>query len=100
MNKREFIYKSQNGRCFYCGCKLDKNDFHLDHIIPKSRGGTSQGIDNYVASCPDCNLLKSNRSVDEFRKYLENIFDYSIQGRMIRKFYHVKKRKIKFYLEK
>ena len=34
--------------------------FHVEHIIPRSRGGTSE-TENLAWACPGCNLHKSNR---------------------------------------
>lgn len=34
--------------------------FHVEHIIPLSRGGNSN-LDNLAWACPSCNLHKGNR---------------------------------------
>jgi hypothetical protein len=34
--------------------------FHVEHIIPRSRGGQTQ-LDNLAWACPSCNLHKANR---------------------------------------
>ena len=36
--------------------------FHVEHIIPGSRGGASN-LDNLAGGCPTCNLHKSDRIV-------------------------------------
>lgn len=88
-----------NGKCAYCGCDLDFNNFHLDHMIPKSKVSTDK-IDSLIPSCVDCNLSKGNLTVDEFRAKIENmIFDKHI-GRMVAKHYDVKPKKIVFHFEK
>jgi hypothetical protein len=55
------------GRCEYCRMhqSLQGATFHVEHIIPQSRGGQSQ-LDNLAWACPSCNLHKANRvaSVD------------------------------------
>jgi hypothetical protein len=33
--------------------------FHLEHIVPRSRGGSSL-LNNLAWACPGCNLLKSD----------------------------------------
>jgi len=50
------------GRCEYCRMhqSLQGATFHVEHIIPRSRGGRSE-IENLAWSCPGCNLHKSNR---------------------------------------
>ena len=47
--------------CQYCG---DKDDLTFDHLIPRSRGGTSSW-DNIVASCAPCNRRKGDRLLPE-----------------------------------
>jgi 5-methylcytosine-specific restriction endonuclease McrA len=49
-------------RCAYCGSKKEK--LTLDHIIPKSRGGSST-FENCVASCRPCNNHKGCRTPRE-----------------------------------
>jgi len=44
-------------RCSYCDA--DDVDLELDHIIPKSRGG-SDNVKNLVLCCRTCNLAKGN----------------------------------------
>jgi hypothetical protein len=39
---------------------LQGAQFHLEHLIPKSRGGDS-GLENLAWACPSCNLRKSDR---------------------------------------
>lgn len=50
------------GRCEYCRMHeaLQGATFHLEHILPRSRGGTSS-LENLAWACPRCNLCKSNR---------------------------------------
>jgi hypothetical protein len=35
--------------------------FHIEHIIPRSRGGASE-LDDLALACPSCNLHKSDRT--------------------------------------
>jgi 5-methylcytosine-specific restriction endonuclease McrA len=53
--------------CQYCGCKGD--DLTLDHIIPRSRGGTNSW-ENLVTACMRCNVKKGNRTPKEANLYL------------------------------
>ena len=50
------------GRCEYCRMhqSLQGATFHVEHIIPRCRGGSSEP-DNLAWACPSCNLRKSNR---------------------------------------
>lgn len=54
---------SQNGLCVYCKNELTK--FHLDHIMPISRGGKHED-GNMQLLCPSCNLRKSSRHPEDF----------------------------------
>jgi len=49
-------------RCEYCRMhqSLQGATFHVEHIIPGSRGGSSD-LDNLAWACPGCNLHKSDR---------------------------------------
>lgn len=60
----------KNEFCPYCGIKLNyniKQDVHLDHIYPVSKGGMSTRK-NLVYVCCDCNLKKSNLTLRGFIK--------------------------------
>lgn len=49
----------QNGwTCVYCLMRTDKP--HVDHVIPKSRGGNAT-LENAHIACEHCNLSKNNR---------------------------------------
>ena len=45
--------------CFWCGSELN-GSYHVDHVIPISRGG-SNGPENIVAACRQCNQEKSDK---------------------------------------
>ena len=49
-------------RCEYCRMhqSLQGARFHLEHVIPKSRGGATD-LANLAWACPGCNLRKSDR---------------------------------------
>lgn len=60
----------RNEFCPYCGIKLNynnKQDIHLDHIYPLSKGGMSTRK-NLVYVCGSCNLKKSNLTLRGFIK--------------------------------
>lgn len=59
--EREVSLRAAN-RCEYCRMhqSLQGASFHLEHVIPTSRGGESD-LQNLAWSCPGCNLRKSNR---------------------------------------
>jgi 5-methylcytosine-specific restriction endonuclease McrA len=52
-------------QCQYCGRKpADVRDLNLDHVFPRSRGGTATW-ENLVTSCHPCNRRKGSRTPDE-----------------------------------
>ena len=50
--------------CYWCGKDI-KDNFHIDHYIPLSKGG-EHTIENIVLTCPSCNLKKYNKDPREF----------------------------------
>lgn len=66
MTKKHSILNKTAGHCAYCGCQLNVNNMTRDHVLAKSRGGTSE-LDNLLPACRACNLLKGDDSLDSFR---------------------------------
>lgn len=100
MNKREKIFEKTNGKCVYCGCNLDFYNFHIEHTKPKSKLiKDKNNIKNLFPACIDCNLLKGNLDVAEFRKKIENLIYDNSRERTIAKYYKIKPQKIIFYFE-
>lgn len=95
---RKAIFNITNGKCAYCGCILDYYNFHCDHIKPKSKGGKVSG--NLIPSCPDCNNIKSNMSIEQFRNTIDALQYNNIKGRIISKYFGLKRKKVTFYFEK
>lgn len=58
-SKRKIIFRRDGGKCIYCHRKLGRRHFTVDHIHPKSKGGSSEES-NLVLSCHDCNQKKGN----------------------------------------
>ncbi len=54
------VWERDNGRCVQC--KSDQN-LHFDHIIPFSKGGSSQTPDNIQLLCAEHNLKKSDKLI-------------------------------------
>ena len=52
-------YRSQKGKCWWCGCDLG-NDYHADHLRPLARGGSNYP-ENIVVSCPKCNISRQDK---------------------------------------
>jgi 5-methylcytosine-specific restriction endonuclease McrA len=67
---RAFIWRKTSGRCWYCGLQtVPWQDFCVDHVIPKSNGGSDESK-NLVPCCLRCNIIKKNNSISEFRNSL------------------------------
>ena len=61
---RLYVLERDNYKCVYCG----SNEWlEIDHIIPKSKGGTNR-VSNLVCACHRCNQSKDNKTVQEFLK--------------------------------
>jgi 5-methylcytosine-specific restriction endonuclease McrA len=60
--------KRQKHKCYYCGTKFakGKHAYHVDHIIPLAREGTSNGPWNLVITCPTCNTSKGSKLPHEW----------------------------------
>lgn len=67
-NVIQTILNDSNGKCTYCG-KDCKGNYHIDHIIPVSRGG-GNNRENLCLSCPMCNWSKKDKTAEEYMKYL------------------------------
>jgi len=60
---REYLLQKFDHSCVYCG--ITDVPLELDHVEPKSRGGSDRGC-NLVLSCTDCNQEKGSQPVEEF----------------------------------
>ena len=63
LSRKNILLRDRN-TCQYCGEVLSPSDLTLDHVIPRSRGGSSTW-ENLVACCHHCNRRKANRMLDE-----------------------------------
>jgi HNH endonuclease len=103
MDARAFAPVVQNRarqRCEYCQMhqSLQGATFHVEHILPVSRGGLSN-FENLAWCCPSCNLHKSDRmhAIDADTNQLAALFhprrddwndhfawlDYRLTGRTV-----------------
>jgi 5-methylcytosine-specific restriction endonuclease McrA len=64
------VFKRGGFRCTYCGRKPPEITLHVDHKIPKSKGGPDN-INNYITACFDCNTGKSNIPLDKIPPQLK-----------------------------
>lgn len=83
----KFMFKSKdllekigtNPKCYLTGREIDLNDsksYHLDHIIPKSKGGDNS-LDNCQIACKDANMSKTYMTYDEFVNLCREVVKYA-----------------------
>ncbi len=67
------VFKRDGFKCAYCGKSPPAVTLEVDHIEPKSKGG-SDCIENLITACFDCNRGKSNIPLDKIPNSLvENL---------------------------
>lgn len=70
-------------KCYLTGdsINIEKDDFNLDHIIPKAKGGTND-LENLGITTPEANASKAYLTIEEYlelcKKVLRN-FGYKIE---------------------
>lgn len=57
--RRKRIWVRQGGCCAYCDTPITFEETTVDHIVPKSKGGT-KNLKNIVVVCARCNFLKGD----------------------------------------
>jgi len=66
-----------NPTCYLTGRSIDLSDgrsYHLDHIVPVSKGGDNS-LDNCNIACKEANQAKHNLSKDEFVKLCKEVIN-------------------------
>lgn len=61
---RNNLYKRDEGKCMYCGVKLELKNCTVDHLTPKSKNGPSSWL-NCVLSCRSCNFKKADQYLEK-----------------------------------
>ena len=124
--EREVVFNKYDGKCAYCGCKLEKG-WHVDHVEPCRRitefvrhpttgqsvtkfvgysNPDANHIDNYMPSCPSCNINKHGDTIEGFRQniagYLRSLNLRMVQYKMAKKYGLVEEtgKHVEFYFEK
>lgn len=59
---REQVFRRDGLTCVYC---QSVTDVGVDHIVPRSRGGSDE-LDNLCCACGPCNASKGNKMLDEW----------------------------------
>ena len=60
---REYLLEKWGRACAYCDAK--NVPLQIDHVAPKSRGGSDR-VSNLTLACEPCNTAKGNMPVEEF----------------------------------
>lgn len=60
---REYLLEKWGRKCAYCGAENTR--LEIEHIIPKSRGGSDR-VGNLCIACHKCNQRKGNKTAEEF----------------------------------
>jgi 5-methylcytosine-specific restriction endonuclease McrA len=60
---KEYLLEKWGRTCAYCG--KTGVPLEVEHIVPKSRGGTDR-VSNLTIACRKCNLKKGNQTAEEF----------------------------------
>ena len=60
---REYLLEKWNRQCAYCGAK--DIPLQVEHIQPKSKGGTNR-ISNLCLACEPCNTSKGTQDIKDF----------------------------------
>ena len=60
---KNYLLQKFGRKCMYCGKK--NIPLEIEHIIPKSRGGSSR-VSNLTIACRKCNLEKGSQTAEEF----------------------------------
>jgi diadenosine tetraphosphate (Ap4A) HIT family hydrolase len=63
------VLKRAKHRCELCGAHEDQAALHVDHIVPRAKGG-SDDLSNFQALCVTCNTNKRDRDDTDFRDVL------------------------------
>lgn len=58
-SKKSQLLEEYGSCCWWCGCHLPSNQLTLDHLKPRSRGG-SNSLENLRLACFLCNNSRGN----------------------------------------
>jgi len=62
---RQYLFLKFNRTCVYCGVKGEGVRLEVEHVIPRSRGGSDR-VSNLALACEPCNKAKGAMTAAEF----------------------------------
>lgn len=87
-----------NDICWYCGKEMKVGQLSVDHVFPRSKGGTDD-MDNIIMCCQSCNSSKADKDLmdwynerEEFPPYyvialyLKLIYKYAVEHELLDKY--------------
>lgn len=57
--------------CHLCGLEIEEGDYSVDHVVPRSKGG-SNSLENLRPAHQLCNSTRRDRPIEEFRSLNSN----------------------------
>ena len=66
---RSILLSASMDRCNYCGTAITCESMDIDHVLPKSRGGSDE-LQNLKAACRLCNGTKAALTLEQFRELM------------------------------
>lgn len=81
---RRLQYRKQSGLCYYCDVPLSGKKENVEHIMPRSKGGTNNWR-NLVLSCWECNKSKGGKPLSRLetmrleQKHLSKQIAYDLE---------------------
>ncbi|MEA5467916.1 HNH endonuclease [Spirulina sp. 06S082] len=58
-NRKKQLLAKYGNKCWWCCESFDEKDLTLDHLLPKSKGG-SDCLENLRLACLECNQERGN----------------------------------------
>lgn len=74
-HRQRKLHKNKAERCYYCERELTEMGDTMkttDHVVSLDRGGVNHEI-NYVISCFRCNSIKSNMTLTQFVRKIQEM---------------------------
>lgn len=73
--ERARVFNKFDGKCAYCGCRLELNRFDVDHLHPYFLSHHEPDLDphrfeNLMPACKKCNRFKHSFKLESYRTEL------------------------------